>query len=153
MGWSESELVCKKHQNQNKKQLEGVCPCCLRERLSQLSAATSQRKAAAVIAPSCSSSVPSSPPYSSASSFNAMSPVHRRHHRNVSEFMGSISFMLSVGNELKKSRSIAFVPRNFVGEIKNGKKKRGFWSKLLHRERKKENFMHSRTVSMRERLG
>ncbi|KAJ0039829.1 hypothetical protein Pint_27624 [Pistacia integerrima] len=124
MGCSESEETCRKHKNH--KQLEGVCPFCLRERLSLL-----QKK-------KISNGV--SPP----------SAVRSKHHRNVSEVMGSTSLMWSVGNGLKKSRSIAFAPRNFMGEVKNVKKKKGFWSKLLHLEKKKGVLMDSRTV--RERL-
>ncbi|XP_031262577.1 uncharacterized protein LOC116120749 [Pistacia vera] len=138
MGCSESEETCRKHKNH--KQLEGVCPFCLRERLSLL-----QKKKIEIVAA----------PYSStcSSPSNGVSPpsaVRSRHHRNVSEVMGSTSLMWSVGNGLKKSRSIAFAPRNFMGEVKNVKKKKGFWSKLLHLEKKKGVLMDSRTV--RERL-
>ncbi|KAK2656505.1 hypothetical protein Ddye_009557 [Dipteronia dyeriana] len=143
MGWSESELLCKKHQTQNKNP-QGVCPICLGERLTQLSA-TPQKKTS-MVAPSSSSSISSSPVSCSSSS-----TARPRHNRNGSEMMGSISFMLSAGNYgLKKSRSMAFVPKNFVGEKNNtGKKKRGFWSKLLHLEGKKVISMHSKTVSER----
>lgn len=136
----EPGLACKKHSIH--KQLQGVCPFCLRERLSQLlAAAASQVSHSLPPPPPSQSSSPAnyySPP---ASSSNNKSP--RGHNRNASDISGSISFMLSVGSSggLKKSRSLAFVPRNFVGELKTGKKKKGFWSKLLHRERKKDVFM------------
>ncbi|KAH7566870.1 hypothetical protein JRO89_XS08G0247000 [Xanthoceras sorbifolium] len=77
-----------------------------------------------------------------------------RHNRNGSEMMGSISLMLSsAGNYgLKKSRSMAFVPKSFVGENnKNGKKKKGFWSKLLHLEGKKDILTQSRNASVSKR--
>ncbi|KAK3211246.1 hypothetical protein Dsin_015952 [Dipteronia sinensis] len=145
MGWSQSELLCKKHQSQNKNP-QGVCSICLGERLSQLSAIP--QKKTSMVAPSSSSSISSSPVSCSSSS-----TARPRHNRNGSEMMGSISFMLSAGNYgLKKSRSMAFVPKNFVGEHNNiGKKKRGFWSKLLHLEGKKVISTHSKTVSVSER--
>ena len=154
MGWCESEVAyCKRHQN--RKQLQGVCPFCLRERLSQLAAATSLKKTSMLSRSRTSSPHSSSPAgYSSASasSSNNKSPSRRRHNRVASEIIGSISFVLSAGSNigLKKSRSIAFVPSNFVGERKSDKKKQGFWSKLLHRDRKKDIFMGSRNVSVRE---
>lgn len=156
MGWSESEVAyCKRHQN--RKQPQGVCPFCLRERLSQLAAASSLKKTS-MLSRSCSSSSHSSSPagYSSASasasSSKNKSPSRRRHNRVASEIIGSISFVLSAGSNirLKKSRSIAFVPGNFVGELKSGKKKQGFWSKLLHMDRKKDISRRSRTVSVTE---
>lgn len=151
MGCREPEAAhCERHQSH--KQLEGVCPLCLRERLSQLAVASSLKKTS-MLSYSSHSSSPAG--YSSASSSNNASPSRRRrHNRNVSQIIGSISFMLSAGSNigLKKSRSIAFVPSNFVGELESGKKKQGFWSKLLNRDRKKDIFMRptSRTVSVRE---
>lgn len=151
MGWSsESQFRCRKHQNRKQPE-EGVCPFCLRERLSQLSSSTSRR--ISVVAPSCSSSL--SPGFYSsttaASSKDTSPRLRGQHHRNVSDvMMGSLSSGLGgVGgsSRLKKSRSMAFAPRNFVAEVKS--KKRGFWSKLLHFEGKKGNFMHSKTVKER----
>ncbi|KAJ9177548.1 hypothetical protein P3X46_012757 [Hevea brasiliensis] len=128
MGFSEVEKACKEHPYHNQKQ--GVCPSCLRERLSQLYVVVSSNKEA--VAPSSSSMS-----FSSASSSTHISPVihHHRHQRNISDIMGSISFRVSAGSGLKKSRSIAFVSRSsLVGELKHGtkKNKKGFWSKLLH---------------------
>lgn len=137
----EPELACRRHPNH--KRLQGVCPFCLRERLSQLAAAAASQVSPPPPASSHSSSLANY--FSPASTSNNTSPP-RGHNRNISEIAGSISFMLSVGSSssggLKKSRSIAFVPRNFVGELQTGQKKKGFWSKLLHRERKKDVFMH-----------
>ncbi|KDP29728.1 hypothetical protein JCGZ_18663 [Jatropha curcas] len=136
MGFSEFQQACKEHPYHNHKQ--GVCPSCLREKLSKLYVAPLNDKEAAAIALSSSSFMS----LSSASSSNHMSPDHHRprrlnhHHRNVSDIMHSISFRVSIaGNGLKKSRSLAFVT-----EGKNGKKKnkKGFWSKLLHLKGKKE---------------
>ncbi|GAV83165.1 DUF740 domain-containing protein [Cephalotus follicularis] len=143
MGISDSEVKCQKHPDH--KQRKGVCPYCLRERLSQLNA--SSNKTSVIFAPSSSST--------SFCSFRASSnykfPVICRPHRNVSEVLGSMSFKVgSVGvgiNGLKKSRSIAFAPRNLlVGEAK---KKNGFWSKLLYFKGNKEGLMQSRSVSRR----
>lgn len=65
-----------------------------------------------------------------------------------------MSFVMSANNALKKSRSLASVPRMRRREGGGGDKKkgRGFWSKLLLRptsKRMEENnntFMQSRTV-------
>lgn len=155
MGWSESGLKCKMHPDQS--QVPGVCSSCLRERLSQLSCtAASHNKHTPAF--SFSSSRSSSLAYSSAAASNYASPNHSRrrrgHQRNASDVMSSISFMISGGGYgLKKSRSMAnFVRRGRVGDVAGGRKKGGFWSKLLMStgKRTKEVFMHSRT--MRERV-
>lgn len=111
MGWTESESVCKKHPTH--KQHQGVCPSCLRERLSHL-CASSRRDTSIVVVPSFSSS-----PYYSSSSTGSGG----RHSRNPSVGTLMSSLMVSGGNGLKKSRSIAFMnPRSVVDE--NGKKKK-----------------------------
>ncbi|XWS33361.1 hypothetical protein CRYUN_Cryun22dG0075400 [Craigia yunnanensis] len=151
MGFSESSHGCKNHPHHQEKQ--GVCPSCLRERLSRLCSA-SYKEANPRVAASCS---PSPADYSSASSSNSASPA--RHKRNGSWVMGitgSSSFMVKVGtNGLKKSRSIAFVPRNFDDEeVKNGKKKKkGFWSKLLRFKGKdKDVLTHSTSMRLIKRV-
>ncbi|KAF8404651.1 hypothetical protein HHK36_009539 [Tetracentron sinense] len=134
MGLSESEVRCKKHPKH--RQSAGVCSFCLRERLSQLSSSQNST----TMASSWSSSLYSSASSSSSSSCSSYSsPI--QHH-------GSISFLISGNNGLAKSRSMAFDPRNRVGEDTDGMKKGGFWSKLLRstRKRTKEVLMHSRTV-------
>ncbi|XWS41615.1 hypothetical protein CRYUN_Cryun17cG0097500 [Craigia yunnanensis] len=157
MGFSESGHGCKKHPHHQEKQ--GICPSCLRDRLSLLVSA-SYKEANSRVAPSCSHSLSFSPAdYSSASSSNSAFPaLHRNFHkRNSSEamgIMGSSSFMVKTGtsNGLKKSRSIAFVPRKFDDEeAKNGRKKKGFWSKLLRFKGKNDVLMHS--TSMRLMIG
>ena len=132
MGWSESGRGCMRHPTTNRS--TGVCSDCLRERLSQISD-SSNRKTTTFGENSGYSF------FSSNSSAGSASPARgRKHHRNASEVMGSIALFFSVGGGggggLKKSRSIAFVPRtcvdhNAFGEDKSGKKKSGFWSKLL----------------------
>ncbi|EEF27860.1 uncharacterized protein LOC8280787 [Ricinus communis] len=132
------EKACMDHPYHNQKQ--GVCPCCLRERLSKLYAVAATAPMAAAAELSYSSSVMSC---SSVSSFNHISPLRHRHQRTASDIMGSMSFKVSsaLGSNygLKKSRSIAFVTRSLVGDVTHGKnKKKGFWSKLLHLKGKKE---------------
>lgn len=138
MGRSESQHGCKKHENE--KQLPGVCSSCLRERLSQLPASSNRINTIGGGRYSCSSSL-------------SASPIYLRHHRRDSEKMGSISFTLKVGHGLKKSRSIAFITRSGREEevAGCGKKKGGFWSKLLWSSGKtnKDVLMHSRTASQR----
>ncbi|XP_059433259.1 uncharacterized protein LOC132166459 [Corylus avellana] len=146
MGRSESQHGCKKHGNEM--QLPGVCSSCLRERLSQLQSSSYRNTIGGGGGYSCSSS----PPYSAVNSSSTyVSPIYRRHHRRASEMMGSISFTLKVGNGLKKSRSIAFITRK--EEVAGcGKKKGGFWSKLLWSTGKRNNkdvLMHGRSASMR----
>ncbi|KAF5749772.1 hypothetical protein HS088_TW03G00097 [Tripterygium wilfordii] len=129
MGWSEPEVTCKKHPDLN--QLQGVCASCLREKLTHLHV------------PSQTTTSPSS---SLVGSSTSSSGPH--HHKRVgSEIVGSMPYdVVSVGNELKKSKSITFMPRNSVGRES---KKKGFWSKLLlHSKGNKEDVLmhHSRTT-------
>lgn len=169
-GFSESGYGCKKHPNHEEKQ--GVCPSCLRERLSRLcSVANSTIKDAnSKVVPSSSASQPFSPAdnYSSAFSSHSASPTatvaaaarrlnfHKINGSGVMGITGSSSFStVNVGanNVLKKSRSMAFVPRIFDDreEAKVGKKKKGFWSKLLGFKGKKDGMTHS--TSMRLIIG
>ncbi|KAL4566033.1 hypothetical protein LXL04_030142 [Taraxacum kok-saghyz] len=121
---SSSSTKCKKHPKHE--QSPGVCSLCLRERLRKISKSSS-RVTTYASSSSCSSSSISS--VSSVSSLsNTESPMHD--YRK-----GHVSFLKS---KLKKSKSMAFVGRRIVED--DGKKKSGFWSKL----------MHSRT--MREKL-
>jgi hypothetical protein len=147
MGVSEPGKVCKNHPYHDQKQ--GVCASCLRDRLTQLIYVNTLQSA--VLAPPSSSSSPDHP-YSFVASTNHVS--RRQHHRNISDNynMGSVSFRVSVGNRLKKSRSIAFVTRNHTGEVKNGKKSNGFWTKLLHLKGKKDRVLMRSAVSVNERL-
>lgn len=144
MGMFVSEIECHHHH-----QLQGVCPYCLTEKLSHLSL-TSNREIVRV-APSCSSSSsvsysPASYPLGPSSGF-ASPDRRRRHQRSVSKVAGSIHYVLGIGDfSFRKSRSVAFAQGNFGAEVRNGKKKKGFWSKLLGLKGKKEVEMHSRTV-------
>ncbi|XWS44973.1 hypothetical protein CRYUN_Cryun15aG0095900 [Craigia yunnanensis] len=153
MGFSESGHGCKNHPHHQEKQ--GVCPSCLRESLSRLCSA-SYKEANSRVAPSCSPSLSFSPVDNSSPSFsNSASPARHRnfHKRNgswVLGIMGSSSFKVKVGtNGLKKSRSMAFVQRNFDDEeVKNDKKKKGFWSKLLRFKGKDKDIL-THSTSMR----
>ncbi|XP_062099986.1 uncharacterized protein LOC133805850 [Humulus lupulus] len=162
MGWSESERGCKRHPTANR--TPGVCSDCLRERLSQLSDSFNRRTTTfgptADGYPFFSSS---STAFTSHYSSGGASPARgTKHHRNASEMMGSIALFFSVGGGgggLKKSRSIAFIPKRssstagglddhgFRPEGKTGKKKSGFWSKLLgntgKRNKEATNFRES----------
>ncbi|KAF9678900.1 hypothetical protein SADUNF_Sadunf07G0084200 [Salix dunnii] len=148
MGGSEPGQACKIHPYHDQKQ--GVCASCLRKRLAHLILVNTSQ-AAVMAPPSCSSSP--GDPFSSASSSSHVSRLG--HHRDISDNinnLGSISLRLSIGNRLKKSRSLAFVSRNHVGEVKNGKKNRGFWTKLLHLKGKKDQVLMRPGASMSERL-
>ncbi|GMN33888.1 hypothetical protein TIFTF001_004392 [Ficus carica] len=156
MGWSESVHGCKKHPTLNK--TPGVCSSCLRERLFQLADSSNKRKTTTTIR--LGTGYRNDNNSFSASDFpssdGGASPV-RRHLRNASEAMAN--FLFSGGGGLRKSRSIAVVPRSaslrFGSEVvkkgsvgNNGKKKGGFWSKLINGatgKRKNEVLKHSMT--------
>ncbi|CAK9156169.1 unnamed protein product [Ilex paraguariensis] len=162
MALFESEIGCKKHLTHQ--QQPGVCSSCLREKLLRLYggssssssssfSSSSRTKRNRASTSSCSSSLSSSPAanyYSSASSSTNMSPLHRGHHRIPSALVGSISFEVTENGVLRKSRSMAVVARGGTGEVSGGKKRGGFWSKLLRSTGKstKKVFMHSRTVKL-----
>ncbi|XP_061336596.1 uncharacterized protein LOC133283707 [Gastrolobium bilobum] len=120
---------CKQHPSD--KQVPGVCSTCLRDKLSQLySNSNNNNNTIDPLYGYLSPSSPASPqPFSSAH--------RRRFRRNASHAMDSASCMLSFnyGLNLKKSRSLAFVSRNRLRERDvsggRGRKKDGFWSKVL----------------------
>ncbi|XP_009787284.1 uncharacterized protein [Nicotiana sylvestris] len=135
MGFTEPEIICKKHPDH--KQQPGVCSCCLRERLSKLSTSTAT---IAVISSSTSSL------FSSTSSSTCNSPRVGGHRRIISDVVGPFTFVSIIGTGagagggLKKSKSQAFVARTGCrsGGLLNGqKKKEGFWSKLIRSTGKK----------------
>ncbi|KAL4368130.1 hypothetical protein GQ457_05G008340 [Hibiscus cannabinus] len=139
MGFSKSE--CKLHPSQQQNQ--GVCPSCLRERLSRLSS-TSYNEASRV-----------APYYVS----NSASPAPRRipHRRNGSLAMGVVGSPVKVGDNiygLKKSRSIAVVARKDGDEDVKKVKKKGFWSKLFRpKGNKRDVVRHSNSnENMIERI-
>ncbi|XVF59032.1 hypothetical protein PTKIN_Ptkin07bG0241400 [Pterospermum kingtungense] len=143
MGFSESERRCKNHPHHQEKQ--GVCPSCLRERLSRLCSAS----------PTSPLSFSPADDNSLASSSHSASPAGH-HKRNGSWVMGimgmgSLSFKEKLGTKgLKKSRSVAVIPRDFDDEeVKNGKKKKGFWSKLLGFKRKNNKDVLTHSTSMK----
>ncbi|MFQ6623633.1 hypothetical protein Gotur_003780 [Gossypium turneri] len=129
MGFSKSSYKCNKHPDHQENQ--GVCPSCLRERLSRLCSSSSSYKDSSLrIAPSSS-----------------FSPVENR--------WGSSSFTVNVdANGFKKSRSVAFIARNDEEVINNGgKKKKGFWSKLLRFKGKNDKDFLTHSSSMRFVIG
>lgn len=137
---------CKKHPSH--KQSKGVCPSCLREKLSRLSSYPSSSSSAAInrsSSCSCSSLSPCSLTDSDLSSL-AGSPHHIQQHQHKSF---SFMFMISGGKALKKSRSLAFVEKE-----KSEKKKRGFLSKLINGKKKEKDVvgeltLHSKTLKGR----
>lgn len=153
MKWSEIGAGCKKHPN-NKPQ-PGVCSSCLRDKLSELY----NNKTTATYPLPRSPSSSASPQHFSSASLNYVSLAYRRRHRrHASHVTDSVSSVVSFNHGLKKSKSIAFAPRNRLREREvNGEnresKKDSFWSKLLKLTKKgtTEAFMHSRT--MREGKG
>ncbi|MBA0702840.1 hypothetical protein Goari_005650 [Gossypium aridum] len=129
MGFSKSSYKCNKHPDHQENQ--GVCPSCLRERLSRLCSSSSSYKDSSLrIAPSSS-----------------FSPVENR--------WGSSSFTVNVDtNGFKKSRSVAFIARNDEEVTNNGgKKKKGFWSKLLRFKGKNDKDFLTHSSSMRFVIG
>lgn len=127
---------CKDHPSN--KQVPGVCPSCLRDKLLKLYN-NNNNPTYPLPAP------PFSQPLNS-----HVSGRHRRHSSSVTD---SASSMASFNYGLKKSNSIAFASRSLaidreVNGNNRGSKKRNFWSKLLKLTRKnaREPFMHSKTT-------
>ncbi|CAL9170401.1 unnamed protein product [Musa hybrid cultivar] len=142
MGRSEIEERCRRHPEH--RQSKGVCPFCLRDRLSQLAASSS---ASTTLASSATSSSPDPNLSSAASSPPNQFPTAR---------------LLNKHRPLKKSRSLAFMigrpgdenngKKREVGKEKEKKRRKegSFWSKLLiGSDRRKEvddKILHSRTM-------
>lgn len=147
MKWSELEATvgggCKDHPND--KQSPGVCSSCLRDKLSQL---YKKNPIDPIYNYYPSPSSPASPQTFSSVTDDASSNDHessanrRRFRRNASHAIGSASCMISFnyGLNLKKSRSLVFVSRKGIKESDvgggRGRKKDGFWSKVLKLKRK-----------------
>nr|XP_004502403.2 uncharacterized protein LOC101514805 [Cicer arietinum] len=138
--WCELEATiggCKDHPND--KQLPGVCSSCLRDKLSQLYIKNPP------IDPLyyCSPFSPASPQSTDKASITHGSSSHPRcFHRNASHANASTSCMINFNYalNLKKSNSLAFASRirnreRDVGGCR-GRKKDGFWSKVLKLKRK-----------------
>ncbi|OIT19570.1 PREDICTED: uncharacterized protein LOC109221283 [Nicotiana attenuata] len=130
MGFTEPEIMCKKHPNH--KPQPGVCSSCLREKLNKLSTSTT-------------TIMPLSLASSSTCSSTFDSPRRGGHRRITSDVVGPFSFVsissVGAGGALKKSRSIAFVARSVCrsGGLNGQKKKEGFWSKLIRSTGKRSN--------------
>ncbi|EOA14149.1 hypothetical protein CARUB_v10027294mg [Capsella rubella] len=131
-------MECRKHNHHGNK---GVCPSCLRDKLSRLPNTTSYYVIHRSDDRSASSTTVSSSP---------SSPAVKDHRRAGSMSMSfavrealSGNLIEALGGGLKKSRSMAHVPRdyNIVRDSKKKTKeklksttvkKTGFWTKLLH---------------------
>lgn len=132
MAWSEAEVICTIHPDQTPQ--PGICPSCLRDRLSIIAA---NSRITNTFSSSSPNSFPTSPVYYYYFSSSGGSPPS--HRRVASDVIDSIYMAISGTQGLKKSRSMAYVPRN--GERDNHanrtttkkKKKGGFWNKLLIR--------------------
>ncbi|GMI99425.1 hypothetical protein HRI_003611800 [Hibiscus trionum] len=142
MDLSEPDYGCKKHSNHQENQ--GVCPSCLRERLSHLTSVSHEK---------------TSPPYVYPADSNSASPARHQNlsKRNSFRVMG-IMGMSSVkagttSNGLNKSKSIAFVPRNSDEEARSGKRNKGFWSKWVHLHFKEKKDVLTHSTSMRLMVG
>nr|GMC94738.1 AF211540_1 Avr9/Cf-9 rapidly elicited protein 75 [Ipomoea batatas]GMC96752.1 AF211540_1 Avr9/Cf-9 rapidly elicited protein 75 [Ipomoea batatas] len=137
MAWScEPEMACKKHSN--RRQQPGVCSICLRERLSKIPGAVLVSSPPSAASSASYSPRPADYCYSSGSSSGRGSP--RGHRRITSDVVSHFSFIFSVAGvgALKKSRSIAIVAKGGAGSSHGaGKKKEGFWSKLIRSTGKK----------------
>lgn len=131
-------MECRKHNHQSNK---GVCPSCLRDKLSLLPNTTSYYI------------IHRSDSFSTTASSSPSSPVKDHHRRAGSMSMSfavrealSGNLIEALGGGLKKSRSMAHVPRDSFRDSKKKKKttteklksttttakKTGFWTKLLH---------------------
>ncbi|XP_010444541.1 PREDICTED: uncharacterized protein LOC104727205 [Camelina sativa] len=139
-------MECRKHNHHGSK---GVCPTCLRDKLSRLPNTTSYYIVHRSDDRSTSSTTVSSSP---------SSPAVKDHRRAGSMSMSfavrealSGNLIEALGGGLKKSRSMAHVPRDYNNNNNNNTgrdstkkkktkeklksttvKKTGFWTKLLH---------------------
>ncbi|CAK9325070.1 unnamed protein product [Citrullus colocynthis] len=133
MGKSESAKECKRHPNHNL--LPGICPSCLTEKLQQFHQSSIYSDShSTTFSSSSSSSLPhSSEFFFSADSSHRRRRHHHHHRRNASELVtGSMTADL-FGDKLKKSGSIRISADGSAGAKGGGKKKLGFWSRLLLR--------------------
>lgn len=156
--------ACKRHPHEHLRQLPGVCPSCLCEKLSKLNniISAANAKYSTVISDSNSS-------FLSLSSFSSSSnsPSHRRYRRNQSDiaFISSNTAITTKvrknlvlnGAEaegLKKSRSVACAPVTYreaesrkgvtAGILKKGGAS-GLWRKLIRSASKKSKGVRTHT--------
>lgn len=112
--WSGKDMRCKKHPRY--KQSNGVCPSCLRDRLSTLSFVFPYSSESTMRTVDCSSNV--STPYSSDSISSSSSST---------SLASPVCFDVD-RKAVVKSRSLVE-----VGRERGMRRRRGFWSKLLMR--------------------
>ncbi|CAN8251535.1 unnamed protein product [Cochlearia groenlandica] len=151
-------MDCRKHNHQGNK---GVCPFCLRDKLSRLPNTTSSYIVTRSDRSSSSTNVSSSP-----SSPAAVKDHHRRAGSMSMSFAVrealSGNLIEALGGGLKKSRSMANVTRDsFIAKDSKKKteklkstteKKIGFWSKLLHLKGKGGGSVVGGLVTSRQRV-
>ncbi|KAK2995348.1 hypothetical protein RJ640_006568 [Escallonia rubra] len=149
-------MRCRRHPKHQ--QSPGVCSICLGERLSQLSTSLRSTTSTMLMASTaCSSSTTSfsslSSTYSSNASSACSSPMHRNYRLGLEGKRYTMSLLRSGKNVLMKSKSLAFVSRrrDQAGVDDDGKKKGGFWSKLVRSRSKMDHglVLHSRTTRPR----
>ncbi|XP_054821584.1 uncharacterized protein LOC129320261 [Prosopis cineraria] len=140
---------CKDHPDN--KQMPGVCSSCLREKLSRLELIQCNREP---LSPPNSAPTFDSCAEAASSNYASQAVYHRRRHRrNASDVMNSVSYSeLGFDYGLKKSRSIAFASIDEVGASYAGKKY-GFWSKLLKLTRKGTKNVSKHSTTTREGRG
>lgn len=140
MGWIHPEMMCMMHPDE--KQHPGICSSCLREKLKQLPAipfATNQPfSPTAFYSSSTQSSVCASP----------TSNRHAHHRRVSSTFApGPDVYVINGKGRMGKSHSVRCIKRKRVRNgVVEGKKKEGFWSKLIRSTSLKTRgvFVHSK---------
>lgn len=137
---------CKKHPNH--KQIKGVCPFCLRERLAQVTTSSASSSTTTLLSSSYDHS-------NSSDSSAGESPSRRinRHRRT-----NTLLHLLTSGTTepLRRSRSMAFpaAEEKLDKDHKKGNKRQGrrFWSKLMlvgagkSKEREEGRLYHSKTI-------
>ncbi|KAK3025943.1 hypothetical protein RJ639_040859 [Escallonia herrerae] len=143
-------MRCRRHPKHQ--QSPGVCSICLGERLSQLSTSLRSTTSTMLMASAgCSSSTTSLSSLSSTYSSNASSPMHRDYRLGLEGKRYTMSLLRSGKNVLLKSKSLAFVSRRRdQAGADDGKKKGGFWSKMVRSRSKMDHglVLHSRTTRL-----
>ncbi|KAL0917489.1 hypothetical protein M5K25_012554 [Dendrobium thyrsiflorum] len=145
MGRSEREGSCKRHPTH--KDSDGVCPYCLRDRLTNFSRSSSSSTNNAASS-TVSSTAYYSSSYSEASSLDSSPPHEELNAKNILEL-----FQKGRMDMLRKSKSIAFYKEGETRkdqEKKSGKRK-GFWAKFMmggggRRKHREGGFSHSKTM-------
>uniref|UniRef100_A0A1D1YZ96 Piezo-type mechanosensitive ion channel component 2 n=1 Tax=Anthurium amnicola TaxID=1678845 RepID=A0A1D1YZ96_9ARAE len=123
MGWSEMEGRCRRHPKH--RQSKGVCPSCLRERLSQISTSSTNTSSSLSSPTSSYDSISSSSSYLGSPSTGLRPRGARAKIAHLVKQNGREHPLLGKPAEaLTKSRSLAFVISNPLGGGKKDKKEK-----------------------------